>query len=166
MTSRLKVTEIADPTNGNTAISIDSNGDITFPNRKLYHWHAWRSGTSVGVNTDVIFNEEIEDPESIYNHTTGIVTIPVTGVYQINFFGVTVASSGNDLRVGLYDSSNNLYDNITAYMYTSAADYLQTTISLAKKFDANDTVKLRVTGGTLWSGNGSGAPHFSGYLVG
>ena len=30
MTSRLKVTEIADPTNGNTAISIDSNGAVGY----------------------------------------------------------------------------------------------------------------------------------------
>ena len=149
-----------------TAIEIDSAGDVTFPNRKLYHWHARRTAGNVGVNTDIVFDTESSDDDSVYDNSTGIVTIPVTGVYQLNFMGFTNAVADNNLSIGIYDENNSNYSNAAIYSYSAEADYVGASFSIALKFDAGDKVKLRVIGGTLWAGNGTGSPQFSGYLVG
>ena len=36
-----------------------------------------------GTQTDLVFNTEIKDTNSAYDHTTGIFTAPVTGFYVI-----------------------------------------------------------------------------------
>ena len=40
MTSILKVSEIQDPTNGNTALTIDSSGRILTPNRPMVSYRS------------------------------------------------------------------------------------------------------------------------------
>lgn len=149
-------------TNGTDAISISSTGDVTMPNKKLYHWFARRTGTHVGVNTDIIFDTEVSDAEGIYDNTTGIVTVPVAGVYQINFTGIT--NGAGSTAIGLYNSSNSRYYNIGIYGEGTANDNLS--FSVALPLSANDTLKIRVTGGTVFSANADGAPTFSGYLIG
>lgn len=87
MTSRLKVTEIADPTNGNKAIEIDSSGRMKVGGNKIA-WSATLSANITGYNgqnqTDiVIYDNEVYDYGSNYSTTTGLFTAPVKGQYMI-----------------------------------------------------------------------------------
>ena len=53
MTSILKVTEIQDPTNSNTALTIDSSGDITLngPNTESVSYSGWITATLLNSYT-------------------------------------------------------------------------------------------------------------------
>jgi hypothetical protein len=139
-----------------------SGGDITV-NRKLYNWFANRTAGDVGVNTDIVFNNVIADPDSVYNSSTGIVTIPVTGLYQINFQCIT-EGLGSQYTVGLFDASNNRYHLIGTH--ASGDWYENLSCSFAIPLNQGDTLKLRVTGGTIYASGGNGSPNFSGFLVG
>jgi hypothetical protein len=145
-----------------TGFSLNSAGAIT--GRNPYYWHVRRGGGNVSVNTDIVFDTVEDDDNSIYNSTTGVITIPVTGIYQMNFLGIGT-SGDNNIAVGVYTSSNSLYDQMM--MYGDGSNYYpNASFSFARKFTKNDTVKLRVTGGTIWAGQGSGQPTWTGYLVG
>ena len=146
-----------------TGFSLNSAGAIT--GRSIYYWHVTRTNTTnVTTNNDIVFNNVVDDDDSIYNSSTGILTIPVTGVYQMNIMAIT-ANGNNGTTIGVYDSSNNLYNNMM--MYTDAtAWYQNASFSFTRKFTKDDTVKMRVTAGTIWSGTGTGQPQWSGYLVG
>ena len=150
-------------TNGTDALTISSTGDVTMPNRKIYHWHAYRDAGDVGVNTDIVFDNEISDSDGIYDNTTGIVTIPVTGVWQINFIGMSSDTAGNT-GIGLFDKDNNRYDKIA--VRNSSSWYGNISGSVALALTSGDTIKWRVTHGAIYGQTGNLVPTFSGFFVG
>jgi hypothetical protein len=101
MTSILKVSTIQDPTNSNTAISIDANGVVTkgtggqLPAFLAYPSSNW--STSVGqynvVNeSNLIYASVHYNYGSHYNTSTGRFVAPVTGLYH---FWANMAMNSN-----------------------------------------------------------------------
>ena len=68
MTSILKVSEIQDPTNSNTALEIDSSGRVGFSNLILVQAYKTTTQTSAGI---MIWNNEVIDTANAYDPTTG-----------------------------------------------------------------------------------------------
>ena len=110
MTSILKVSEIQDPTNSNTALSIDSSGRILTPARPAFLVTRGGSGVSLTEGGDhqiFPFNSVSFDIGGNYNTTNFNYVCPVDGAY---FFALNAridgASTGNYLRAMIYKGSD------------------------------------------------------------
>lgn len=150
MTSILKVSSIQDPTNSNTALSIDTSGRVTMPNKPFVS-AAWDgSSTSdaggraqytayetadhnlISGNHKIFYKNDF----SMLNTSTGVVTIPVTGIYLIvghyaDESGTAVRRLGalwkNNVWLGEWQESYGQYDDQSAVkmLYLSANDTIQ-----------------------------------------
>ena len=91
MTSILKVSEIQDPTNSNSALTIDSSGRVLFPQIPC---------ACVGINlsnsqdtsnpytttgADILFNIVTINQGSVYDSSNGRFTAPVAGIYEFSY---------------------------------------------------------------------------------
>jgi|TARA_R100000149_G_scaffold42417_1_gene16547 hypothetical protein len=141
MSSILKVSEIQDPTNGNSALTVDSSGQVVLPQNKVA-FQAQRSGSLTGydgqaVANAIVFNNEIYDIGGNYNPTTGLFTAPVDGMYT--FYGTVYADA---VVLQLWPLLNNA--RIASIgINTAAAGGGVTLGSAVIKMDANDTLGLK-----------------------
>ena len=84
MTSILKVSEIQDPTNGNTALTVDSSGRVALPNRPYAFVDFGGSAyASKSGGSTLVFDNAIHNDGSHYNTGTGVFTCPVAGLYTV-----------------------------------------------------------------------------------
>lgn len=86
MTSILKVSEIQDPTNSNTALSIDTSGRITMPNKPMFA--AGRSANSARTESStyvVVPWDTATINDGNYDTSTYAYTTPVAGVYMFSY---------------------------------------------------------------------------------
>lgn len=185
MTSVLKVTEIQDPTNGNTALTIDSSGRVS--RSVVPAWYltlsavdsrtvAGEAAIPYAVQTDSGFNPTyIQGGASVSN---GVVTVPNTGLYYIHGYGrLDGLASGQWGRMGIsinnqtiYTSPNNyqtLRFSPTALHDVNGEAFNGLGVSAVIKLNANETVEIRasVYNDTSWSVSHYDA-HFTGYFIG
>lgn len=121
-----------------------------------------RNAMSVPQNTltDIIYDEIISDTASGYNITTGIYTIPETGLYQINVNSTWVSTAGFiNCDVFIVDTAQFiLHGNSTATVSDPNRAILNGGIIFP--FNAGDTCKIQVfsqtVGGTNLSCDGFG----------
>ena len=158
MTSTLKVSEIQDPTNSNTALTIDSSGNITtsgFVNQnKVYLCSAAWDGSSTSSyfsGYDMFTAYETADHNFAsgakkiqYNNdynilatSTGIVTIPADGVWLLT--GDYTSTSGTVQRNIGNLWINDVYWGEWCEAYGSYDDVSTTRIL---KLSQNDTLKF------------------------
>jgi hypothetical protein len=88
MTSILKVSEIQDPTNSNTALTIDSAGRVLMPKNPALYVHTWSgtNGTRTNGNSNaasLTYSTVVTDDGSCWNNTIGEFTCPVAGRYYV-----------------------------------------------------------------------------------
>ena len=93
MASTLKVNTIAH-SGGTTALTIDSSGRILSPARPAFSGIHINAGGNTGLTGTVIMNTEDFDIGGNYDNSTGIYTVPVTGIYRYSFSGFCSTSSG------------------------------------------------------------------------
>ena len=91
MSSILKVSEIQDPTNNNSALTIDSSGRVAMPVKPAFS--AVRTTTQAVNNSTIICDVVITNVGGHYNGTTGQFTCPIAGLYQFNFQCIGVANA-------------------------------------------------------------------------
>jgi len=150
MTSILKVTEIQDPTNGNTALTIDSTGRISMPSRPVFKAHNGSSYTRnfSGSETLIDFDTVNIDVGSNYDNATGQsnFTAPVDGIY---FFTTSVRMDGIASSVGyayirFYKNGSALTGG-TALDITSGFGSTYHTFIMSDIFEltANDYIDIR-----------------------
>jgi len=86
MTSILKVSEIQDPTNGNSALTINSSGIVTRPKVPAFYVRKTAKQTDIAVNSavTVTFDSEIFDQGS--NFASNTFTAPVSGFYHFSSY--------------------------------------------------------------------------------
>lgn len=151
MTSTLKVSSIQDPTNSNTALSIDSSGHVTMPNKPfvsaawdgssgdviggLFRYTAYETADHnlVSGNHKIFYKNDF----NMLNTSTGVVSVPVTGIYLIvghyaDETGATAARSigalwkGN-VYLGEWQESYGQYDDQSAVrlLYLTPSDTIQ-----------------------------------------
>lgn len=136
MTSILKVSEIQDPTNSNSALTIDSSGLIVMPQRPhfLVHKNATQTGSS---GTVVTWQNILRNNGSHWDGTNHRFTAPVNGVYMLTLNWLSVNGSGVEdcsiyvNGVGIQHSrtpnrsgvasSNHITNNIAISYYLTAS---------------------------------------------
>ncbi len=94
MTSILKVSEIQDPTNGNSALEISSAGVVTQKNRPFFHATVNSTSTQNAGNTLIPFGTVVEDTESAFNASTYKYTVPIAGLWMLKMH-VRINSNSN-----------------------------------------------------------------------
>ena len=84
MTSILKVDSIQNAA-GTAAMTIDSSGRILQPAKPAFRGARVIASANYTTETDITGYTESFDIGGNFNPTTGIFTVPVDGLYQINF---------------------------------------------------------------------------------
>ena len=85
MTSILKVTEIQDPTNSNTALTIDSSGRVLRSVIPYAFVNFANNGAYASISADSIldFSVAVENDGNHYNTSTYKFVCPVAGLYKV-----------------------------------------------------------------------------------
>ena len=103
MTSILKVSDIQDPTNSNTALTIDSSGRVTTPARPFMQLFR-NANASYAANT-TITDWRVNDSRGI-TISGGVMTVPTAGLYQI---GISCIANGSTAGIYLYINNTKIY---------------------------------------------------------
>ena len=97
--SGLNVGTIKEVTGTTTAMTIDSTGRILTPARPAFSGTHINSGGNTGLTGTIIMNTASFNIGNHYDTSTGIFTVPVTGIYRYSFSGFFSTSTGT-LTVG------------------------------------------------------------------
>jgi len=106
MTSILKVTEVQDPTNSNTALSIDSSGRVSRPviPYAFVTFAASNSYVSKAANAILDFSVAVVNNGSHFNTSTYKFTCPVAGLYQVE---IATLTQNNSDAYGIFPVRNS-----------------------------------------------------------
>ena len=184
MTSILKVSEIQDPTNSNTALTIDSAGRILQPAKPAFFaYPSANFSTTAGVRnvsneSTLIYASVHYNYGSHYNTSTGRFVAPVTGLYHfwanmamdgaINTYAYMSAEihywSGNGSTLntrwvggwGNKQTSNQVYDR----------HYYSIVIPLTAGDGVSAGYEMHTTGVQVLGGGSGKFSSFGGYLIG
>lgn len=163
MTSILKVTEIQDPTNGNTALTIDTTGRILTPARPAFFAYKnggnWQSfgGTDI---TLMPFNETSVNIGNCYDTTNYKFVVPVDGVYSF-YFQFYADGTTNDARIGV-DGSYVVFSRNRETGTTVSANYIA---SLTANQEVTAYGRVNISDTNDWFARNDYS-FFSGFLVG
>ena len=141
MTSILKVSEIQDPTNSNTALTIDSTGRVKTPARPFMQ--LFRNANASYAAGTTITDWRINDSREI-TISGGVMTVPTAGLYEIGISCITSGTAG----IYLYINNTKIYRIAYASLGTSES---WSHIGGNGVFDlsANDEVKFVASNQTL-----------------
>jgi len=103
-------------TNGTSAMTVDTSGRIAMPKVPAFAVRGFGSmqnaatvnGFTVASGTDIIYNydEVAINRDSAFDNTTGIYTVPVAGMYQVQA-GYGYKNSTNYLSLHLFLTAND-----------------------------------------------------------
>lgn len=169
MTSILKVNEIQDPTNSNSALTIDSSGRILTPSRPMILAQGSVEGDVVYANNAPISNWETNAhggfAQGITIASNTRFTVPVDGKY---WFSASVYFNDSSTSCRLQIMQNGAYNNPNGQLVQSgdaAARTLQ--INTILDLSANDYIEIvNATGANRTIYNGSNHTYVSMYLLG
>ena len=174
MSSILKVSEIQDPTNSNSALTIDNSGRILTPARPAF---SCRPNGAISVSASgwktTVFSTVDFDIGSNLN-AGGYFVCPVTGIYQFNLHmrfdgvgsGYVVICLGSEISgTSTPTSHTELYYNSYVMAGSVNSTYDSVVTSLTIQLDANTNVMpWHISSDTSYTV--SVASNFSGFLVG
>lgn len=173
MTSILKVSTLKDPTNSNTALSIDASGRVTTPARPAFFAAATSNVDIATAATDqkVGFTEQF-DIGDCYDNANSRFIAPCDGVYHFNF-NVTFAcnsSSVRYVRTSIYKNGTDTGIDAHGQISNEAgdSDYDSQSFGIVMQLVANDYIEVYAASSLSAVdivGFGS-ATNFSGHLVG
>tara|TARA_R100000951_G_scaffold85002_1_gene72722 strand:- start:901 stop:1413 length:513 start_codon:yes stop_codon:yes gene_type:complete len=155
MTSILKVSEIQDPTNSNTALTIDANGYVS--GKTISPAFVCRSSVATtltnNVFTSLTWAEELDTHNAV---SSGVFTVPSgqSGIYHFST-GVTVngIGAGTSIITTLFINGSNSNEH-EVYNPTAITNQAVRAVNVAT-LSAGDTVEFKVSqfsGGDLDTG--------------
>ena len=157
MTSILKVTEIQDPTNSNTALSIDSSGRVLFPQIPCACVTLTTSNTQdtsnpySTTNTDILFDTVTVNQGSVYNSSNGRFTAPIAGVYEFSYtFLKDQDSSANVTYIDVFKNGSLEFAAGRRAYSENPTDYANLSQSFLVSLAANDYFTLRLISGGVY----------------
>jgi len=171
--STLKVGTIQDHANSITAMTIDSSGRILQPAKPAFRARIATTSGSAGTTGTLIFETEDFDIGGNYNHTNGIFTAPIAGIYHFMFRSLTAtntgggASASNDTIYVNFYKNGAITDGTSAFISNRGAEgYSTLMMNTMMQLSASDTIKV-VFGSEHAYHDASGEydPCFEGYLV-
>ena len=163
-------------TGGTTAMSVDSGGRVQFPNKPAYHVYRKTGGGGSGVTGVVAWNTAKVNVGTMCNLSTGIATIPVSGLYHLYFVGLSASSSGGQMAGDVVFRIETSTDNGTsfsaqntgfAHYVSGATGYINVTASVTLDLTASTQVRNQITSNHAYIDN-SDEPYTyaGGYLIG
>ena len=146
----LGVGTIKDATGTTTAMTIDSTGRILTPARPAFSGTHVNSGGNTGLTGTIIMNTEDFDIGGNYNSTTGIYTVPVTGIYRYSFSGFFSNSTGGvtaanvQSTVSLQTNASGSFDHYQGVtsIFVSSTSYANASFSGLISASASDQLKI------------------------
>lgn len=96
----------ATPSSANVIMNADTSGRWRRPMTPLFEAYLGTDNTGVSVET-IIFDQEVFDQGSNYNHTSGVFTCPVAGTYlfETSVLHTNVAASNENGALYIYDGT-------------------------------------------------------------
>tara|TARA_B100001939_G_C16623190_1_gene480193 strand:- start:26 stop:511 length:486 start_codon:yes stop_codon:yes gene_type:complete len=160
--STLKVGTIQDHANSNTAISIDSSGRVTLPQRVAFMGKKTDTNQLDTSTNNVSFN--VTDlAHASWNGTT--FTVPVAGLYRIFFNGHRQSTDGAAVELGIIKNGNMIE---SAYSLGTTNTRPRVSVEALLVLAVNDAITFRVTQGNVYAGGDTTSSGLmcSGYLIG
>ena len=161
--STLKVGTIQDHANSNTAISIDSSGRVTLPQRIAFMGKKTDTSTlSASNSTNVTFNHT-DLAHASWDGTT--FTAPIAGVYRFVVNGHKQSLDSNPIELGIFKNGSQFE---TAYGLNTSSVRTRVSVDVTISLAVSDAITFRVLQGDTYAGgssNSSGlmcAGHFIG----
>jgi len=173
LSSRILVDEIYGKTANTSALAIDSNGVVTRP--VIPAWRVGRTANqSVGQGSssvDVEFDRTTDQNCFLQGGCTissGVITVPVAGLYQINANVRLNLVSANYIE--FYMVINDVATGTSTFSYflngAPSSSYDSGAVSSVFSLSANDNVRIKVYAGGDTSHTISSYSTFSGVLIG
>lgn len=139
MASILKVDQINDRTNNNTAMEIDSSGRVLTPARPIFSATKYSANGSVHEDATAIqWANVLVNQGNHFNNTTGIWTCPVDGIYSV-FFNLNLKAT-NTNWVGAYVYQNTTLRGQSWSRNNTEFQYDNAVVSLFLDCSANDEI--------------------------
>lgn len=162
MTSILKVTEIQDPTNSNTALEIDSSGYIKRGKNCAFLAYA---ATSATYNQNNILAWQYTDfnIDSCFDKSTGLFTAPVNGLYFFSFH--TLVPDSSSYYVAEFRHSGMSTDIKMQTRSVSASNAGHTGASHVFSMNASETMGIYAYSSDYSNSRQDEYIAFSGYLI-
>jgi len=169
MSSILKVSEIQDPTNGNSALTIDSSGRVLTPARPAFMAAATGNSNYLSVYSGSPFpaNTAYKNVGGHYSTSTYKFTAPVEGFYLFTWSSLT-NNTGSGSRPCLFVNNSSNHPSgfrPIAGNDTGAQAGGTTSYSVICHLRVNDTAFMSSDNGSLYYYGGD-HNHFSGILMG
>jgi len=160
MSSILKVSEIQDPTNGNTAFTVNTAGYVARAKNAAFLAHTPSDATHDQDNV-LGWDTEVFDTDSCFVPSTGLYTAPVNGIYCFN---ACVLINEAAFGVGLFYKNGANLVSFQSYS-NGGVNRASGVASVTVEMNASDTM------GIYWYGSSYGQAlkgtysHFSGHLL-
>lgn len=174
MTSILKVSEIQDPTNSNTALSINSDGSVNMAKQPRFFGGKVGNQTISRASTTKItaFTANEIDTHAAFDGTT--FTVPVAGDYYIFaslYNDMTPAGNdGENMVTMIYVNGSEVVRSSFRNDSTRDIDNIVITAQTMRSLSVNDTVEVYCYQADNNGGTGqilaSTGTQFGGYMLG
>ncbi len=92
--------------------------------KRIYGFNAYLSTSQTiefgGTGETLIYNTEVYDPEGMYNNSTGVITFPRTGIYEL-YASCRVASLGANKQFNIRVRKDGVDEVFIDTVYSTAA---------------------------------------------
>ena len=173
MTSILKVSTLKDPTNSNTAMSIDSSGRILTPARPVFRATGPSPSNVTNQNYSTVtkltfWDNEVFDIGGNFDSSTDYdFTAPVNGYYQINANVTLRDLTGGFVKMYLYKNGSHYTGAMSENESEGNEDRFTLVLSEVVQLDATDTIDVRIdTSSDTSLDFVANQSSFSGFLIG